>query len=146
MKRSYSIRGFYISILAGLLTCAVPAQAQQTRSSQVQVARQFLLALLAGNWDTAYEHLSPDAQRQLPLAAFRMATLPIIEQARTYGPVIDLYKLGYRLREEEHVQPFVAFSYRADSLRPGPHFQLDVTFQDSTARQIQGFGLIRLRP
>ncbi|RSK35224.1 hypothetical protein [Hymenobacter metallilatus] len=124
---------------------AEPAQAQAVKSSQVQVARQFLLAVLAGNWEGAYQLLSPVTQRQMPLPAFRAATQPIIDQARTYGPVIDLYKLGYRLREEETIQPFVGFTYRADSLRPGPHVQLDVTFQDSAARQIQGFSIIPLR-
>ncbi|MDU0369351.1 hypothetical protein ACFPAF_02995 [Hymenobacter endophyticus] len=118
---------------------------QQPRNSQVQVARQFLLAVLGGNWDAAYQHLSPTARQQLPLPAFRTATQPIIDQARTYGPVIDLYKLGYRLREEDAIQSFVAFTYRADSLRPGPHVQLDVTFQDSSARQIQGFSIVPLR-
>ncbi|WP_354577774.1 hypothetical protein [Hymenobacter sp. UYP22] len=117
----------------------------QVVSSQVQVARQFLLAVLGGNWDAAYQYLSPAARQQLPMPAFRAATQPIIDQARTYGPTIDLYKLGYRLREEDAVQSFVAFTYRADSLRPGPHVQLDVTFQDSSARQIQTFRVVPLR-
>ena len=129
-----------------LVLCPLAGRPQQVANSQVQVARQFLLAVLAGNWEGAYQHLSPAAQQLLPGPAFRAATQPIIDQARTYGPVIDLYKLGYRLREDDTVQPFVAFQYRADSLRPGPHIQLDVTFPDSAARQIQAFRLMRLRP
>ena len=121
------------------------ARPVQVANSQVQVARQFLLAVLGGNWDAAYQHLSPAARQQLPLPAFRAATQPIIDQARTYGPVIDLYKLGYRLRDDDSVQPLVAFQYRADSLRPGPHVQLDVTFQDSSARHIQAFRVVPLR-
>lgn len=133
-------------MLALLLNLPLWGQAQAVKNSQVQVARQFLLAVLAGNWEAAHQWLSPATQQQFPLPAFRAATQPIIDQARTYGPVIDLYKLGYRLRENDQMQPFVGFSYRADSLRPGPHVQLDVTFPDSTARHIQTFGLIRLRP
>jgi hypothetical protein len=38
----------------------------------------------------------------------------------------------------------VAFSYKADTLQAHPHFQLDVTFRDSTARQVLGFGLLPL--
>ncbi|MCA8831693.1 hypothetical protein [Hymenobacter pini] len=128
-----------------LSLCAPATPRQQVANSQVQVARQFLLAVLAGNWDAAYQHLSPTARQQLPLPAFRAATQPIIEQARLYGPVIDLYKLGYRLREDDTVQPFVAFQYRTDSLSPGPHVQLDVTFPDSASRQIQAFRVVPLR-
>ncbi|RSK51218.1 hypothetical protein [Hymenobacter rigui] len=144
MLKPATFRVFLLILSGWMLSAAVTRQ--QVANSQVQVARQFLLAVLAGNWEAAYQLLSPATRQQLPMPAFRAATQPIIEQARTYGPTIDLYKLGYRLREEETIQPFVGFSYRADSLRPGPHVQLDVTFQDSAARQIQSFGLIRLRP
>jgi hypothetical protein len=144
MHKSAAFHLLCLMLTGGLLSAAVPRQ--QVKNSQVQVARQFLLAVLAGNWEAAHQWLSPTTQQQLPLPAFRAATQPLIDQARTYGPVIDLYKLGYRLRENDQMQPFVGFSYRADSLRPGPHVQLDVTFADSTARHIQTFGLIRLRP
>lgn len=127
----------------------VPAVAQQAAPllaapSQVQVARQFLLAVLAGNWAAAYAWLSPDARAALPAAAFRSATLLLIAHTRHYGPAIDLYKLGYRLREGHPPQPFVAFTYRADTLRSGPHVQLDIAFPDSAARQIQEFRIIQL--
>ncbi|WP_426493181.1 hypothetical protein [Hymenobacter sp. 102] len=143
MFRSATSRILSLMVAGYLLTAAGPPQ--QVANSQVQVARQFLLAVLAGNWEAAYQQLSPATRQQLPLPAFRAATQPIIDQARTYGPVIDLYKLGYRLREDDTVQPFVAFQYRADSLRPGPHVQLDVTFPDSAARQIQAFRVVPLR-
>ncbi|MFD2787789.1 hypothetical protein [Hymenobacter rubripertinctus] len=129
---------------------ALPAAAQLLEPplpkppSQVQVARQFLLAVLAGNWEAAYEWLSPATRQTLPMAAFRTATLPLLAHTRHYGPAIDLYKLGYRLREGQPVQPFVAFTYRADTLGPGPHLQLDIAFPDSATRQIQEFRVIQL--
>lgn len=136
-----------LCLLLGLALPPVPPlPATQLPLSQVQVARHFLLELLAGNWDDAYQRLSPETRQQLSAPAFRAAAQPVITHALTYGPVIDLYKLGYRLREEQAAQPFVAFSYRADSLRPGPHVQLDVTFQDSAARTVQHFSIVRLRP
>ena len=149
------LRRYLARLLAGSLTFlilsngSVPVVAQSATPSlappsQVQVARQFLLAVLAGNWEAAYARLSPEARAALPAAAFHTATLPLIEHTRHYGPTIDLYKLGYRLREGQTTQPFVAFTYRADTLRPGPHVQLDIAFPDSAARQIQEFRIIQL--
>ncbi|MBT9394791.1 hypothetical protein KLP40_16615 [Hymenobacter sp. NST-14] len=146
----FRLKHFLTGSLVTLGLLGSPAAAQTLAApsaeppSQVQVARQFLLAVLAGNWDSAYAWLSPAAQAALPAAAFRTATLPLLAHTRQYGPAIDLYKLGFRLRDDEVVQPFVAFTYRADTLRPGPHLQLDISFPDSTARQIQEFRIIEL--
>ncbi|GGG29907.1 hypothetical protein GCM10011378_03180 [Hymenobacter glacieicola] len=112
----------------------------------MQVARQFLLAMVRGEWAAAYQWLAPETRHDLSIEQFRTAAQPFLVQSQHYGPVIDLYKLGYRLRGEETPQPFVAFSFRADTLRRLPHYQLDVTFRDSTTRQVQGFGLVPLLP
>lgn len=133
-----------LSLLTTLLSMPLWAASAQNLPSQVQVARRFLLAVVQGKWEAAYTWLAPEAQQGLTLEQFRGVGRPFREQAARYGEVIDLYKLGYRLREAETPEPFVAFSFRADTLRRVPHFQLDVTFRDSTARQVQGFRLIPL--
>lgn len=120
------------------------AYTQTEPPSQVQVARRFLLAIVQGSWETAYAWLAPEARQDLTLQQFQGVAQPFRVQAARYGEVIDLYKLGYRLRETEAPEPFVAFSFRSDTLRRVPHFQLDVTFRDSTTRQVQGFRLIPL--
>ncbi|UPL48445.1 hypothetical protein [Hymenobacter sublimis] len=129
-----------------LLACPLLATSSQTPPSQIQVARRFLVAIVRGEWATAYQCLAPETRQGLSVEQFQAAAQPFVAQSQHYGPVIDLYKLGYRLRGAETPQPFVAFSFRADTLRRLPHFQLDVTFRDSTARQVQGFGLIPLQP
>lgn len=139
MQRIVCFRAVSVLLLMVLLSLPAPA----APPSQIQVARRFLLALLEGNWAGAYQWLSPEARQQLPEPAFRRAAQPIIEQARHFGPAIDLYKLGYRLRDDDSVQPFIAFSFKADTLDPQPRVQLDVTFRDSTARQVQGFTLLQ---
>lgn len=133
-------------LLATMLYVAPPVQMAQVRNSQVQVARQFLLAVGAGDWVTAYGWLAPEVREQLSARQFRKAALPLYQQARQYGPAISLYKLGYRLRETQATQPFVAFSFKADTLQASPHFQLDVSFRDSTARTVLGFALVPLTP
>ena len=138
-KRLYTFRLIGLLILVPLL--AQPAQVPPT---QVQVARRFLLAVVRGEWDAAYMWLAPEVQQTLTSTQFKVAAQPIQEQARQYGTSIDLYKLGYRLRGIATPEPFVAFSFKSDTLRKPPHFQLDVTFRDSTARQVQGFGLVPL--
>ncbi|WP_460623041.1 hypothetical protein [Hymenobacter tenuis] len=120
------------------------ARPAQVQPSQVQVARRFLLAVVQGEWDAAYAWLAPDVQQTLTPKQFKAAAQPMREQARRYGAFIDLYKLGYRLRGTATPEPFVAFSFKADTLQKPPHFQLDVTFRDSTARQVQGFSLVPL--
>lgn len=128
-----------------LLAALVPHLTTAKPLSQVQVARRFLLDVLRGNWPAAYAWLDADARRALPLPQFERAAAPFFDQGTCYGPTIDLYKLGYRLRDDDSVpQPFVAFMYKADTLSPRPHFQLDVTFRDSTIRQIQTFSLVPL--
>lgn len=119
-------------------------KSQAAPLSQVQVARRFLLAVVQGEWAAAYAYLAPDVRQLITVEQLQVAARPFGVQAGRYGKTIDLYKLGYRLRGAETPEPFVAFSFRADTLRRVPHFQLDVTFRDSTSRQVAGFTLIPL--
>ncbi|MBD2714459.1 hypothetical protein KBK19_05390 [Microvirga sp. STR05] len=130
-------------VVGCLLLCLPLFQAvAQKPPSQVQVARQFLLAVLAGNYPAAYAFLAPEVSAAVPLARFQAAAEPLHQQGRQHQPTIDLYKLGYRISDNNTTRPFVAFKFRSDTLLPRPQVQLDVTFRDSTARQILGFGLI----
>jgi len=109
--------------------------------SQVQVARQFLLALLRADYRKAYEKLSPDARRSMSSAQFRVAAKPLYAQGKRRGADIELYKLGFRLLENDRTEGFVAFSFAADSLLKHPSEWLEVTFRDTASRQVLGFGL-----
>lgn len=124
-------------VLALLL--AVPAVA---RPSQVQVARRFLLAVLHGEYTAAYQLLAPEAQASFTAKSFRAAAQPLREQGQRRGPAIDLYKLGYRIGDTNDVTNFYSFMFKSDTLARLPVVQLDVTFRDSTATGILGFGLI----
>lgn len=136
------VAGF--GLLGLFLLTPLLAQPAQAPATQVQVARQFLLAVVRGEWAVAYGHLAPEVREAVSAQQFQKAAEPLYKQGKHYGPTISLYKLGYRLRDTQAPQPFVAFSYKADTLQAHPHFQLDVTFRDSTARQVLGFGLVPL--
>ncbi|TGE21934.1 hypothetical protein E5K00_16890 [Hymenobacter aquaticus] len=126
-------------LLAVLLLLAVPGSA---RPSQVQVARQFLLAVLRGDYTAAYQLLAPEAQATLKADGFRAAARPLYEQGQRRGTPFDLYKLGYRIDEANTVRNFYSFMFKSDTLAARPVVQLDVTFRDSTATRILTFGLI----
>ncbi len=112
--------------------------------TQIQMARRFLLAVLHGEFQAAQGLLAPEVGQALTPAQFRVAALPLYQRGQHFGPAIDLYKLGFRLRDGQAPQSFVAFMFKADTLATRPEVQLDVTFRDSTARQILSFGLIPL--
>jgi hypothetical protein len=112
------------------------------RPSQVQVARQFLLAVLRGEYAAAYQLLTPETQASLTARQFRAAVQPLRAQAQRHGQPIDLYKLGYRIGELNDVRSFYSFMFKSDTLAARPQVQLDVTFRDSTATRILTFGLI----
>ncbi|UYZ62915.1 hypothetical protein [Hymenobacter weizhouensis] len=130
-------------VLLGLLLSAPLPAAPLAPPSQIQVARQFLLAVLRGDWPVAYATLAPEVRARMSARQFREAARPLEAGQQTYGPAIDLYKFGYRLREGEQPEPFVAFTFKADTLQKQPHLQLDITFRDSTARQVQGFRVVK---
>ncbi|MBC6697009.1 hypothetical protein [Hymenobacter sp. BT190] len=142
-------------VLSALLGAAGPLSAQQPApvvawpvspvvSSQIQVARQFLLAVLEGNYPAAYTLLAPEVSQHIPLARFQATAAPLYQQGQRYQPTIDLYKLGFRISADNTTRTFVAFLFRSDTLAARPHLQLDVTFRDTTARQVLSFGLVPL--
>jgi hypothetical protein len=145
---SLTARAYKILVLTGLLLLsgfpreAATARLQPGRPTQIQVARRFLLAVLRGEFSVAHGMLAPEVGKTLTAARFRAAALPLYTRGHQFGPVIDLYKLGFRLRDGQVPQSFVAFMFKADTLASRPQVQLDVTFRDSAARQILIFGLI----
>jgi len=135
----YKVLGLVaLLLISNPLGAARPAP----QTTQIQVARQFLLAVLRGEFQKAHGMLVPEVGRALTPARFRTAALSLYERGRQLGPAIDLYKLGFRLRDGQRPQSFVAFTFKADTLGPRPQVQLDVVFRDSTARQIISFGLL----
>ncbi|NVO83743.1 hypothetical protein [Hymenobacter terrestris] len=129
-------------LTAGLLL-ATPGMAQQRTSSQVQVARQFWLAAVGQEWRPAYRRLTPAAQATMSPQQFRQSIRQLRDPIRRFGPAIDLYKMGFRLRETAVPETFVTYSFRADTLAVRPHFQLHVSFQDSAGRLVQSFRVVQ---
>jgi hypothetical protein len=111
------------------------------RLSQVQVARQFLLAVLRADYSGAYGRLAPEVSRAISPAQFRAAARPLWARGQRKGTDIELYKLGFRLLGQKQTRGFVAFSFPADSLSKHPPEWLEVTFRDTASRQVLGFGL-----
>lgn len=128
-----------------LLAASAGIPAHSKPPSQIQVARQFLLAVLGGDYPAAYALLAPEIQAAVPLARFRSVAQSLHQQGQRRGPAIDLYKLGFRLRDHQTPQSFVAFSFKSDTLAARPEVHLDVTFRDSAARQVLSFGLVPSR-
>ncbi len=122
-----------------LLLLSLPAAAQ---SSQIQVARQFLIAVLSGDNSAAYKLLAPEVSSTVSKKQFRAAVRPMYEQGRELGRPIALYKLGLRLGDEAQPRYFYAFSFKSDTLQAKPRVMLDVTFRDTTATRILSFGMI----
>ncbi|WP_345074179.1 hypothetical protein [Hymenobacter fastidiosus] len=126
-------------LLGLLVLLAPPARA---RPSQVQLARQFLLAVLRGDYEHAYQLLAPEVSAAITPAHFRAAARPLYEKGQQFRPAIDLYKLGLRIGEANDVRNFYSFMFKSDTLATRPQVQLDVTFRDSTATRILSFGLV----
>ncbi|MBC6606341.1 hypothetical protein H8B13_05895 [Hymenobacter sp. BT188] len=131
--------GGKLVVLALLLLLSLPATAQ---SSQIQVARQFLISVLRGDNSAAYKLLAPEVSSTISKKQFRAAVRPLYEQGRELGSPIALYKLGLRLGEEAQPRYFYTFSFKSDTLQPMPRVMLDVTFRDTTAMRILSFGMI----
>ena len=127
-----------------LLSVGLSAMRPAPQPTQIQVARRFLLAVLHGEFQAAHGMLAPEVGRAITPAQFQAVALPLYQKGQHFKPTIDLYKLGFRLRDGQTPQSFVAFMFKADTLAARPEVQLDVTFRDSTARQILSFGLIPL--
>lgn len=125
--------------LALLLLLSFPVAAQP---SQIQVARQFLLAVLRGDNNAAYKLLAPEVSKAVSKKQFKEAVRSLYQQGRDFGQPIALYKLGIRLGEEATPRYFYAFSFKSDTLQIRPRVMLDVTFRDTAATRILSFGMI----
>jgi len=132
-------------LLAG--ASLAPAQPpRQPRPTQAQVARRFLVEVLAASYPAAYRRLALEVQAAVPLGTFEAAARPLWQQGQARGPAIELYQIGTRLGDGRRAsQWFCRFSFAGDSAQPRrpPPVLLEVTFRDTTARAVLGFGLRR---
>ena len=118
--------------------------AQPRQPTQAQVARRFLTEIILADYPAAYRRLAPEVRTALPLSAFAAAAAPLGQQAQPRGAAIELYKLGTRLSGASHSgRWFYSFRFASDSARQPPPVLLEVTFRDTTARQVLGFSLRR---
>ncbi|RAK66796.1 hypothetical protein [Hymenobacter edaphi] len=129
-------------LILGLCLLARPASPAAEAPSQVQVARRFLLAVLAGHRAAAYRLLAPETQARVSADSFAVAVRPLYAEGQRRGTTIDLYKFGFRIGDTD-TQPFCAFMFRSDTTAARPQVQLDVTFGSNAARRVQGFGLLQ---
>lgn len=128
------------------LAPALPRPPHQLRPTQAQVARRFLVEVLAAAYPAAYRRLAPEVRAAVPLATFEAAARPLWQQGQARGPAIELYQIGTRLGNGRRAsQWFCRFSFASDSAQPRrpPPVLLEVTFRDTTARAVLGFGLRR---
>jgi hypothetical protein len=117
---------------------------QPEAPTQAQVSYRFLNEILRADYPAAYRRLAPEVQRALPSAAFATAAQPLQQLGQQRGPNIKLYKLGTRLSGRgKPGQWFYSFSFAKDSLLKPPPVLLEVTFRDTAARQVLGFGVRR---
>ena len=115
------------------------------RNSQVQVTRQFLRAVLRGEYTAAYVRLAPEIRKSVTPARFRTLVRSLAVRGQRRGAGIELYKMGVRLDDSNRGtgRLFVAYAWAADSAsaRRMPPEWLEVTFRDTTSRQVLGFRL-----
>lgn len=129
--------------LLGLAGLAGGEQPSQPAPTQPQVARRFLLEVLRADYPAAYRRLAPEVRAAVPLPAFARAARPLWQQGQARGPAIELYQLGAWVGGGRPGQWFCRFRFAADSARRPPPALLEVTFRDTTARAVLGFGLRR---
>lgn len=132
-------------LLVGSLLAWVPATGQPRpapKYSQAQVAGQFLRAVLRAEYAAAYGRLAPEVRRAVSPAAFATAARSLEKVGRRGAP-LELYKLGVRLGDGGTSRLFYSFAFAADSALPQPAVLFEVTFRDTAARGILGFGLGR---
>ena len=131
-------------VLIGLAVAAGWAAASPPVPTQPQVARQFLAAILRADYPSAYRRLAPEVRAAVPPPAFAAAARPLWQQGQASGPAIELYQVGARLGGAgARSQWFCRFSFARDSARHPPPVLLEVTFRDTAARVVLGFGLRR---
>lgn len=125
-----------------LLLLAMGSRSPRPAATQPQAARQFLLEILAQHYPAAYRRLAPEVRAGVSLAAFEAAAAPLGQQGRLRGPAIELYQIGVRLGTGHgRSQWFCRFAFASDSAHRPPPVLLEVTFRDTTARQVLSFGL-----
>ena len=112
------------------------------RPTQAQVARRFLVEVLRADYPAAYQRLAPEVRATLRPAAFAVSAQSLWHLGQQRGQAVELYKLGTWLSEGSGHEPwFYRFSFASDSAqRPAPVL-LEVTFSDTTTRQVLGFGV-----
>ena len=146
MRRGWRLRWLavpaWLAVLAGAGRVAPPA----SRPSQVQVARQFLGAAARGETATAYGWLAPEVRRGLGPLAFAGALAAVQARGQARGAALQLYKLGFRLEEGGPGRPFVAYTWAADSALRVKREWLEVSFRDTAARAVWGFGWRQAAP
>ena len=142
--RFYSL---LLAVAAGLAAAGQPAHPPRSpRPTQAQVARRFVLEVRRAEYPAAYRRLAPEVRAAVPLAAFTGAAQPLWQAGQVRGAAVELYQLGARLGTGRGgSQWFCRFCFARDSARHPPPVLLEVTFRDTTARAVLGFGL-RRRP
>ncbi|OGX86270.1 hypothetical protein BEN47_01570 [Hymenobacter lapidarius] len=110
------------------------------KASQAQVARQFLRSVLRGDYAAAYTRLAPEVRRAVSRERFEASARPLWRNGQRRGQDIELYKLGVRLAGPSS-RLFYAFTFSSESATTPPPAVLEVTFRDTTARVVLGFGL-----
>jgi hypothetical protein len=134
--------GQVVGTLALIVGVGAGFRAQPAAPTQAQVSYRFLNEILRADYPAAYRRLAPEVQRALSSAAFTTAAQPLQQLGQQRGADIKLYKLGTRLGGRgKPGQWFYSFSFAKDSLLKPPPVLLEVTFRDTTARQVLGFGV-----
>lgn len=127
-----------------LLALAARPGAQPAAPTQAQVARRFLLEILRADYPAAYRRLAPEVRAAVALPGFSAAARPLWQQGQARGPAIELYQVGTWLGSSRRPsQWFCRFAFARDSARRPPPVLLEVTFRDTAARAVLGFGLRR---
>ena len=132
----------WLSASAAALGWAAASFQPAPQPTQAQVARRFLGEVLRADYPAAYQRLAPEVRATLRPAAFAAAAQPLRHLGQQRGQAVELYKLGTWLSEGGSREPwFYRFSFAKDSARRPPPVLLEVTFADTTARQVLGFGV-----
>jgi hypothetical protein len=127
-----------LAVITGLVT-GLGWQASLA-PTQAQVAYRFFTEVLRADYPAAYQRLAPEVRTTLPQAAFSTAAKPLRQLGKQRGRAIELYTFGTHLSERGGSEPwFYRFSFDKDSLQKPPPVLLEVTFRDTTTREVLGF-------
>jgi len=133
-RSGWSLLAVITGLVVGLGWQAPPAP------TQAQVAYRFLTEVVRADYPAAYRRLAPEVRATLPRAAFSSAARPLRQLGKQRGRAIELYTFGTHLSERGGGEPwFYRFSFAQDSLQKPPLVLLEVTFRDTTTREVLGF-------